>query len=133
MKTLFAMILFNAAGAWGADSVILNCRISKIMDQKVFQGKVSTLGSASQVSVVEKNGVYHAKLGHYATFSSLNEKGFVKHSDLSDKDLVQLSNFGSMEMFTLSVFKARKNGIRPGRVVRLSGSGDKLVAYLHCQ
>lgn len=133
MKTLLVVILFSAANAFTAKTVILNCRISKIMDVRALNGNVATRGTASQVSVIKENSILTVKLGHYATYSSNIPKEIVTHYDVSDKDLVYLSKSKSGEMIVLSVFKATNNRMRSGRVVMQRGAIDKIVAYLQCQ
>ncbi len=133
MKTLLGIILLSAANVFAAKTVILNCRISKIMDVQALNRNVATQGTASQVSVIKENGILTVKLGYYATYSSNIPKEIVTHYDISDKDLVYLSKFRSDEMIVLSVFKATNNRMRSGRVVMQRGAVERIVAYLQCQ
>lgn len=132
MNTFVMIIMLGATNAFAGKTVILNCRISKIMDMQALNRGVATQGSASQVSVVKDNGILTGKIGHYAVYSSSIPKEIVTHYDVLDKDLVYLSKFKSGEIVVLSVFKTKSNGVRSGRLVMQRGAVEKIVAYLQC-
>lgn len=127
------IIMLGTTNAFASKTVVLNCRISKIMDIEALSRNISTQGSASQVSVVKENNILTGKIGHYGVYSSSIPKEIVTHYDVSDKDLVYLSKFKSGEIIVLSVFKTKSNGMRAGRLVMKRGPIEKIVAHLQCQ